>query len=371
MTLPAILILFPLLLSYSIVGPSTGEIKQPPYPPSPVIAGITWHWETLRTAAPGSDLWPVTWGTDDHLYTAWGDGGGFGGTDQDGRVALGFARLEGSPERFIGVNINGGKNPEHPASFPERGKVGGLLAVGDRLYAWLNLQNGRWPDVDQALVWSDDRAATWRRSTWALPKGRGQFKPATFLNFSKGYTGVPAHLQGHVYFYGQRQGEETQTYLGRAPLPRMQEREAYEFLAGLDRGKPLWSSDVNRSQPVFVDANCTGDLISVAYVPALKRYLLTCFHKGPGRLGIFDGPERWGPWTTVSYYEDWGQMGVEGEGLTCSFPQKWMSADGRTLWCVFSIYGPGARQGIRGHDRFNLVKASLTLRTGKGGQSVR
>jgi hypothetical protein len=55
-------------------------------------------------------------------------------------------------------------------------------------------------------------------------------------------------------------------------------------------------------------------------------------------------------------------MGTDGEGLTCSFPQKWMSADGRTLWCVFSMYGKGARQGINAHDKFNLVKATLRLR---------
>src|SRR6516225_8388534 len=113
----------------------------PPYPRSAVLAGITWHWETHRTAAPGSDLWPVTWGADGHLYTAWGDGGGFGGTDQDGRVALGFARIEGSPERFVGINVNGGKDPRHRASFAKHGKSGGVLAVGDRLYAWLNTQN--------------------------------------------------------------------------------------------------------------------------------------------------------------------------------------------------------------------------------------
>src|SRR6266849_4380956 len=61
-----------------------------PYPPSPVIESITWHWETHRTAALGSDLWPITWAADGHLYAAWGDGGGFDGTDQDGRVSSGL-----------------------------------------------------------------------------------------------------------------------------------------------------------------------------------------------------------------------------------------------------------------------------------------
>jgi hypothetical protein len=333
-----------------------------PYPPSPVLERITWHWKTRRTAAPGSDLWPVTWAADDRLYTAWGDGGGFGGTDQDGRVALGFARLEGPPERFAGINVNGGKDPEHPASFPRHGKTGGLLAVVNRLYAWLNAQNGAWPDVDEALIWSDDRAATWQRSDWVFPRGKGNFKPATFLHVGKGYTGVPAGLDGHVYFYGQRQGEERETYLGRAPAHRLPDRRAHEFLTGFDGGKPLWSPDVSKICPVFADANRTGDLVGVVYVPALRRYLLTCFHKGPGQLGVFDGPQPWGPWTTVAYEDRWGGMGADGEGLTCSFPQKWMSADGLTLWCVFSAYGKGARQGIDAHDKFNLVQATLTLR---------
>ena len=54
-------------------------------------------------------------------------------------------------------------------------------------------------------------------------------------------------------------------------------------------------------------------------------------------------------------------MGAAGEGLSCDFPQKWMSPDGLTLWSIFSVYGPGAKLGINAHDRFNLVKATLKL----------
>src|SRR6516162_5671567 len=86
--------------SLSMAAISGGAPLAPPYPPSRVIESITWHWETYRTAAPGSDLWPTTWGPDGHLYAAWGDGGGFGGTDSDGRVSMGFARIEGGPEKF-------------------------------------------------------------------------------------------------------------------------------------------------------------------------------------------------------------------------------------------------------------------------------
>jgi hypothetical protein len=331
-----------------------------PYPPSPIFKGITWHWDTYRTAAPGSDLWPVTWAADDNLYAAWGDGGGFGGTDHDGRVALGFARIEGPPEHFVGININGGKAPEHPASFLHSGKVGGILAVGDRLYAWLNTQDGKWPDVDQALIVSNDHGATWKRCDWVFPKGNGHFKPGTFLQLAKGYTGVPKELQGYVYFYGQAQGNEGETFMGRAPIDKLEERQTYEFFAGLENERPTWSADVHHARPIFKEQS--GDLAGVTYNPGLKRYLLTAFHKGPGQLGIFDAPHPWGPWTTVAYYDHWASMGAEGEGLTCSFPTKWMSPDGQTLWCTFSAYGPGAKEGRNAHDKFNLVKATIELK---------
>ena len=190
-----------------------GQHPKPPYPPSGVIQGITWHWDTHATAAPGSDLWPVTWGADGNLYAAWGDGGGFGGTNSDGRVSMGFARIEGPPGSYVGVNVNGGKNSEHPASFPRKGKTGGMIAVRGTLYAWLNLQDGTWPGVNQSLAWSTDRGATWTRAPWVFPKGAGNFKPARFLNSTRGHRGVPERLTGFVYFYrfsvygdGARQG---------------------------------------------------------------------------------------------------------------------------------------------------------------------
>jgi len=58
-------------------------------------------------------------------------------------------------------------------------------------------------------------------------------------------------------------------------------------------------------------------------------------------------------------------MGDAGEGLSCEFPQKWISADGLTLWSVFSVYGQGGKQRINAHDKFNLVKATLARAAAK------
>lgn len=345
------------------------QLPKPPYPPSRVIQGITWHWETHRTAAPGSDLWPVTWGPDGHLYAAWGDGGGFGGSDSDGRVSMGFARLEGGPEDYRGLNVNGGKNPEHPASFLKKGKTGGLLFVDGTLYASINLQDGPWPNVDHALAWSTNSGATWIQAGWVFPKGVGNFQPAKFLNCGPDYTGMPAELDGFVYICGPRQaaraGEEKELFLARVPKQRLRERAAYEFFYGSSKdGKPRWTSDGAQMRPVFTDPNGVTPG-TVVYDPGIRRFLLTTFHTGPGRLGVFEAPKPWGPWRTVAYSKDWGGMGAAGEGLTCEFPQKWMSADGLTLWSVFSVYGEGAKQGIQAHDRFNLVKATLKLSSAK------
>src|SRR3712207_2154008 len=65
------------------------KLPNPPYPPSPVIERVEFDWKTHQRHAPGSDNWPATWGSDGHLYSAWGDGGGFGGSNGRGRVLLG------------------------------------------------------------------------------------------------------------------------------------------------------------------------------------------------------------------------------------------------------------------------------------------
>src|ERR1022692_2287622 len=219
-----------LLGMFLSVGFAGGIMSAPvaPYPHSPLIREIEWHWETYTNAALGSDLWPVTWGPDDNLYTSWGDGGGFGGSDHDGRVAIGFARIEGNPEHWWGINMNGGKNPEHPASFLKKGKTAGLLFVHGVLYAIVNLQDGIWPDVNHALAWSTNSGATWTMADWLFAKGEGRFQPSVFLNFGKDYAGVPEPLAGYVYIYGVKHFAASQkaggVYLARVPADRLQER---------------------------------------------------------------------------------------------------------------------------------------------------
>src|SRR4051812_14063033 len=202
--------------SRGVVSMAGESHSRAPYPPSDLITNILWQWDTRKAAAPGSDLWPVTWAGDGNLYAAWGDGGGFGGTDTDGRVSMGFARIEGGPQDFRGFNVNGGKNPEHPASFPKKGKTDGLLSVQGVIYSLVNLQDGKWPDVNHVLIWSTNLGATWTKADWLFPKGIGIFQPANFLNFGRDYSGVPKPLEGFVYICG-----------GKQPAPGLEPKETF------------------------------------------------------------------------------------------------------------------------------------------------
>ena len=331
-----------------------------PYPKSQHIIGIVWDFQNQVRKAPGSDLWPVTWGADGHLYTSWGDGGGFDGTNDMGRVSLGFAKIEGSPEDFNPVNIWGGYDSKNTSTF--KGKCAGIISVEGILYAWINMQNGNPPDV--RLAWSEDFGKSWRLSKWKFSK-KSDFFPATFLNYGK--DNVDSR-DDYVYSYGGKwiyaQGAEDHIYLIRVGKSAVRNRTEYSFFCGKDdNGAPVWTKDVNKRKPVFTDSNgvANSGLAHVVYNAKLKRYILTVGHrsdklfsvKGEVRsLGVFDGPEPWGPWTTIAYYDDWGGHG-SGEALGYDFPTKWISEDGKTMWMIYS-----SEEEL---DSFNLIKADLLL----------
>jgi hypothetical protein len=84
------------------------------FPQSSVISSVVWDYNSLTSTATGSDLWAITWASDGNQYGIWGDGGGFGGDDVNGRTQWGVARIEGSADNWQGYNVYGGVNPEAP-----------------------------------------------------------------------------------------------------------------------------------------------------------------------------------------------------------------------------------------------------------------
>ncbi|HEY1379047.1 MAG TPA: serine hydrolase [Gemmataceae bacterium] len=333
------------------------DAPAPPYPPSPVIRGVTWApKDTFVRLAPGSDNWPLTWADDDHQYTSWGDGGGFGGTNEDGRVSLGFARVEGPAAGYRGVNVWGGKDPLHPARFP--GKSYGIVCVRGVLYGWVG--HG---DTAARLWRSTDHAATWEPAAWEFTRADGLLWP-TILNFGKDYGGA---RDGFVYHYFIKRQDNVPPrliggdadlkvhtpgviYLARAPKDRLFDRSAYEWFAGAGAGRPRWSAAAAARRPVFQDPNGVGWCVSVGYNPGLRRYVLATEHgeSHRGNLGLFDASEPWGPWTTVTYDTNW--LGT-GTTFFWNFPAKWLSPDGKDFTLVFT--------GNKYYDSWNTVRGTF------------
>jgi CubicO group peptidase (beta-lactamase class C family) len=313
-----------------------------PYPPSAVIKSIEWDdTRTIVRRAPESDNWPVTWGDDDALYTAYGDGKGFKPFVPE-KLSLGFARVKGSPPDIAGENIRSNSG-EQKGEGPGGRKASGLLMIDRTLYMLVrNAGNSQ-------LAWSTDHAKTWTWSDWKFTES---FGCPTFLNFGRDYAEA---RDGFAYIYSPDANTAYDTadrlVLARVPKERIRERDAYEFFVRVEpNGDVTWLHDTADRGAVFSNpgAVCRSH---VTYNPALKRYLLTMI--GPvidsrfaGGLGVYDAPEPWGPWTTAFYTDVWDV----GPGESASFPSKWLSADGRTAWLVFS-----------GDDSFSIRRGTLSL----------
>ena len=330
-------------------------LAEPPYPASSHITGISWDMSTLKTLAPFSDNWCVTWADNDHQYTSWGDGGGFGGGQSDGRASMGVGRVEGSKGSYKCYNVWGGKNGENPAAFA--GKCYGLLSIGSTLYMW---RSGDGSSSDcfglQELRKSTDYGASWQRvlhfDDADFTDTRGFLAP-TFLQFGKAYA---AARDEYVYVYAPENKDgvwEVQKpgHIGlmRVPRDRISEKGAYRCFTGLGPdGNPEWFSDVNARKPVFADSVNGVMRTSVTYVPGLRRYVLMTqqksrFKRKDGHIGIYDAPEPWGPWTTVFFENAWraGIQKTDKQSKTVfwNLSSKWMSPDGRRFVMVYTGSG--------------------------------
>lgn len=318
---------------------------RPAYPPSPVIAGLDFNDRAARIEAPGSDIWPMTWADDDNLYTVWGDGGGFGGNNEAGRVSLGIAVIKGSANDYRGFNLAGGVDAPHPAPFT--GKSEGILALGSTLYLWRDgdaSSPGYFKFI--ALYRSDDRGITWQATGVRFAKGEGDypendagiFAPA-FCQFGRAYAGA---RDEYVYVYAPDSIDPShwrvripgRINLLRVHRARIEEKGAYEFFAGNDPdGQPRWTRQIAARQPVWQDEVNGTHRIAVSYNPGLKRYLLTTIAiDRTGWMSVYDAPEPWGPWTHVQTEhnpERWGRLTI-----IFTFVNKWLSADGRDFVLV-------------------------------------
>lgn len=329
-----------------LFNPIMNAIDEPPYPMSELVGEVEFAPpSTVIRMAKGSDTWPATWGDDDRLYTAYGDGWGFDDVARE-KLSLGLAVITGNPPDVTGDNIRtiSGERVGDGAFGP---KASGMLMVDGVLYMWVrNMDNAR-------LARSADHGKTW---TWAEWKFEDSFGCPNFVNYGKNYSGSQDNF---VYVYSS---DDNSAYkatddmvLARVPKERIMDWRSYEFFAGTENnGTPRWSEDIRKRMPVFHNAGkCYRS--AMTFDRGLDRYLwcqiIPYFKKGEtrgprfvGGLGIFESPSPWGPWKTVYYSREWDM----GPGETGSLPPKWMSDDGRTMYYLFS-----------GDDAFSVRKVTL------------
>jgi hypothetical protein len=313
-----------------------------PYPQSKIIQGVEWAPAAcIVRRAIGSDNWPLTWGDDGLLYTAYGDGRGFE-PFVERKLSLGLATIRGEPENFKAANLRS-PTVEQRGDGASGKKASGLLMVDGVLY--LLVRNAR----NAQLAWSQDRGQTWTWSDWSFTES---FGCPSFVNYGENYAGAPdefVYLVSHDADSAYQPADRM--VLARVDRHKMTERSAYQFFAGRNpAGEPLWTSDISDRAAAFEHhGRCYRS--AMIYHAGLRRYLWCQILPGgdsrfAGGLGIYDAPAPWGPWTTAFFTEKWDV----GPGETASIPTKWIRPESGEFHLVFS-----------GDDCFSVRNGKLLL----------
>lgn len=310
-------------------------------PPRGAITGVQWAApDTVRHAAEGSDNWPVAWGPDDVLYTAYGDGNGFApGTER--KLSLGLAVVTGDAANFTGRNLRA-PTAEQVGDGHRGMKASGMVLVDGVLYMLArNAGNAR-------MAWSEDHGATW---TWCPWRFETSFGCPAFLDAGMSYEDARDEF---VYVLSQDADSAYDAadafVLARVPRDRIRDKDAYTYFAGCDGDNASWSPMPSERAPVLErPSGCYRG--GMTYVAALNRYLLCSILKKPdGPLGsglvIYEAPKPWGPWREVFAADTWDV----DPGESARIPSRWVEDCGRTLHLLCS-----------GGDSFAVRRARLSF----------
>jgi hypothetical protein len=329
------------------------------------IVSVTFDWSSHQRLANGSDNWPVTWSNDNHQYAAFGDGGGFGGSDADSRASFGIARIEGDRNRYTGTNLFGGKNAACASNI--HGKAHGApISLGGFLYAWVTPASDAKGFERFTLYLSSDKGCTWKKTGVAFELARDGVSFGSFVQFGKDnalasdeylYTTAVIVLDASSLKRVQQPGKIA---LIRVPRASLFKRSAYQFFAGLDgAGQPMWTRSPRAKAPIYEDPTGVGPFPQMTYVPGLNRFVYSNQH-GDGatsagmrsRLTLADAANPWGPWT--DFYRDVFFPQEEQTVFQWNFAPKWFSSDGREFTLIFS--------GVSTQDSWNTVNGVFTTR---------
>lgn len=332
------------------------------------------------------DLWPSCWSDDDALYTANGDGAGFGFEMSD----IVMNRVTGTPEAndLTGVALAVGDALGQVWSGDNfTRKPTGMLCVDGTIY--LAVQDLRL-DFNEApaatIARSDDHGASWTWADTAPMFSNHEFTTIFFADFGKDSEHAP---DGFAYAFGidgnwrdsfdDSVPDPTELFLARVPTSSVQDASTWEFYAGAPGdAEASWTKDIARKQAVLIDerrqhpldetAGTAGQTVGahnlsvisqggVTYLPTRDRYIYTSWTELT--FEFYESPTPWGPWT-LFVSEDFGQYPWTEErfgGYGTTIPSKFVSDDELTMW-VQSNVCPCAPAGVSSYW-FGLRKLEL------------
>jgi hypothetical protein len=324
------------------------------FPKSKVIRGFEWLGPSVpypETNKRG-DTFPITWASDDNLYTSacdpeWPDkGSGFD-----------FECLSGSAPNFTLTRPNA--MPNFSGSGGAGLKSSGLISVGGTLY--LAIQNVTGPgdhsglpkDIynayadyghgyDAHVIASSDFGLTWTVSSpkqIQTPMFPGRtFASSAFVNFGKDNAGA---LDKFVYaISGEGWDNGVHCRLGRVPHDQILNLASWQWVSAMNNGAPTWSSVMSQAVPVLTHPGYLG-YVDMVYIAPLKRYLLLAWSNKVkadpdtgSELIIYDSPEPWGPFTLVYHEDPWESISLNP--YNPRLPLKWFNPATLEGWMLYS-----------------------------------
>ncbi|WP_194420891.1 DUF4185 domain-containing protein [Microbacterium abyssi] len=314
------------------------------------------------------DLWPSCWSEDDALYTANGDGAGFGNEFSD----IVMNRVSGTP---ASDDLTG----EALALGDELGQVWsgegfsrkptGMLCIGGSIYLAvqdLALDFNAAPAA--TIARSDDHGETWMWDQTAPMFDDGVFTTIWFADYGQDAASAPD--PGYAYAYGldgnwrdsfsDAVPDPTELFLARVPVESVQDAETWEFYAGEPGdADATWTDDIASKRPVLIDErrqhpgegnndDDAGQTVGVhdlsvisqggvTYLPKRDRYLYTSWTEFT--FEFYESPTPWGPWT-LFLSEDFGEYPWDAErigGYGTTIPSKFVSEDEKTMWVQSNV----------------------------------
>jgi len=369
-----------------------------PFEPSPTLGGVLFTGRHSDYHC-GDTFYP-SWASDGHLYSPWTDGttDGVGcSSGQGANAQTGHAVLIGDDP--LKLTIRNTSAPKVGSALPYQGRYpcGSLVHNGIWYYGTYCLGPAgsyehrgftwNWPNLGPmpGFQISRDLGQTWEPSPRSpehplFPEPTQYLGPVKmgaphFVDFGRNMEHSP---DGKAYLLGMGAVDEDpkqrpcikpsadgrfevqaceedfdhanlswitadQVYLARAtPSPEtINDPAAYEYFAGHDAaGRPVWTSDFNRIQPLLEWNNHMG-CVTATWVPGLKKYLM-CVTDGWPTVAkmdsyILEADALTGPWRLVTYLKHFGE-----QAYFLNVPSKFISPDGRTVWLCYSAnFSPG------------------------------